>query len=294
MGQRLKVYLLEVARTNRGPRVIVSRSHPDLLRRLFELEVPEVYNGIVEIKSIAREAGFRSKIAVATSQDGIDPVGCCVGLRGIRIQNIVNELNGEKIDVVMWHPDQSILIANALSPAKVLGVELNNSEQIATVVIPDRQLSLAIGKEGQNVRLAAKLTGWHIDIKSASVAEAQRAAEAQLVTEVEKETVTGVEIPSVEPDTMEPFLLPGEEEPAEPTTVLEAEPVPIAVPFEPETIEEKPQLRFAEDISVSKPIKTDTKQKKKKKGVQDKTAEDGIKLKKRRRAQDVLVDEEEY
>jgi N utilization substance protein A len=294
MGQRLKVYLLEVARTNRGPRVIVSRSHPDLLRRLFELEVPEVYNGIVEIKSIAREAGFRSKIAVATSQDGIDPVGCCVGLRGIRIQNIVNELNGEKIDVVMWHPEQSILIANALSPAKVLGVELNNSEQIATVVIPDRQLSLAIGKEGQNVRLAAKLTGWHIDIKSASVAEAQRAAEAKLVTEVEKETVTGGEIPSDEPDTMEPFLLPGEEEFAEPTTALEAEPVPIAVPFKPETIEEKPQLRFAEDISVSKPIKTDTKQKKKKKSAQDKTAEDGIKLKKRRRAQDVQVDEEEY
>ena len=294
IGQRLKVYLLEVARTNRGPRVIVSRSHPDLLRRLFELEVPEVYNGIVEIKSIAREAGYRSKIAVAANQEGIDPVGCCVGLRGIRIQNIVNELNGEKIDVVMWHPDQSILIANALSPAKVLSVNLNDSEQIATVVIPDRQLSLAIGKEGQNVRLAAKLTGCHIDIKSASVAEAQRAAEAKLVTEVEKETVVGEEIPSEVPVTMEPFLLPGEEEPAEPSPALETTPVPVAVPFEPETIEEKPQLRFAEDISGPKPIKTDTKQKKKRKSAQDKTAEDGIKLKKRRRVQDIPVDDEEY
>ncbi|MEE8618778.1 MAG: transcription termination factor NusA, partial [Dehalococcoidales bacterium] len=137
VGQRLKVYLLEVVRTNRGPRVIVSRSHPDLLRRLFELEVPEVFSGLVELKSIAREAGFRSKIAVAARQDGIDPVGCCVGLRGIRIQNIVNELNGEKIDVVMWNPGASILIANALSPARVLSVDLNDREEIATVVIPD-------------------------------------------------------------------------------------------------------------------------------------------------------------
>ena len=183
VGQRLKVILLQVARTSKGPRVIVSRSHPDLLRRLFELEVPEVYNGTVEIKAIAREAGFRSKIAVAAKQEGIDPVGCCVGLRGIRIQNIVSELNGEKIDVVMWNPDTAAFIASALSPAHIVSVELNKEEQAATVVVPDKQLSLAIGKEGQNARLAAKLTGWRIDIKSASAAEAERLAEAKLATE---------------------------------------------------------------------------------------------------------------
>ena len=168
--------MVEVARTPKGPKVIVSRSHPNLLRRLFELEVPEVFNGIVEIKSIAREAGFRSKVAVAARQEGIDPVGCCVGLRGIRIQNIVNELNGEKIDVVAWNKEIPAFIANALSPAQVLSVELNND--IATVVVPDKHLSLAIGKDGQNARLAAKLTGWRIDIKSASVAEAEKAAKA--------------------------------------------------------------------------------------------------------------------
>jgi N utilization substance protein A len=141
---------------------------------LFELEVPEVFNGIVEIKSVAREAGYRSKVAVAARQEGIDPVGCCVGLRGIRIQNIVNELNGEKIDVVAWNKDIPVFIANSLSPAQVLSVELNND--IATVVVPDKHLSLAIGKDGQNARLAAKLTGWRIDIKSAAVAEAEKAA----------------------------------------------------------------------------------------------------------------------
>jgi len=174
IGQRLRVYVVEVARTPKGPKVMVSRSPPNLLRRLFALEVPDVYNGFVEIKSIAREAGFRSKVAVAARQEGIDPVGCCVGLRGIRIQNIVNELNGEKIDVVAWNKEIPSFIANALSPAQVLSVELNND--IATVVVPDKHLSLAIGKDGQNARLAAKLTNWRIDIKSASVAEAERAA----------------------------------------------------------------------------------------------------------------------
>ena len=138
VGQRLKVVLLQVARTNKGPRVIVSRSHPELLRRLFELEVPEVYNGTVEIKSISREAGFRSKIAVAAKQEGIDPVGCCVGLRGIRIQNIVNELNGEKIDVIQWSPDVAAFITNALSPAQIVSVGLSEEEKIATVVVPDK------------------------------------------------------------------------------------------------------------------------------------------------------------
>jgi transcription termination/antitermination protein NusA len=177
VGQRLKVYMVEVMRTPRGPKVIVSRSHPNLLKRLFEMEVPEVYNGQVEIKAIAREAGYRSKIAVVAKQEGVDPVGCCVGLRGIRIQNVVNELNGEKIDVITWNNNTNTFISNALSPAQVLRVNLNQESEIAEVIVPDRQLSLAIGKEGQNVRLAAKLSGWRIDIKSASVAEEERQAQ---------------------------------------------------------------------------------------------------------------------
>lgn len=169
-GQRLKVYLLEVHRTNKGPQIIVSRTHRNLLRRLFELEVPEIYSGVIEIKSIAREPGSRSKVAVAARQEGVDAVGSCVGLRGVRIQSIVNELNGEKIDVVQWHPDTSVFVANALSPAQVIAVELDEDEKTASVIVPDRQLSLAIGKEGQNARLAAKLTGWRIDIKAANLA----------------------------------------------------------------------------------------------------------------------------
>ncbi len=191
IGQRLKVYLLEIAKTTKGPKVVVSRSHPNLTRRLFELEVPEVQQGIVEIKSISREAGYRSKVAVAARQQGIDPVGCCVGLRGIRIQNIVNELNGEKLDVVQWDADPATFIANALSPAKVVSVNLDGKENIATVIVPDKQLSLAIGKEGQNARLAAKLTGWRIDIKSASVAEAEKPAE-EATARVKKPSVAEV------------------------------------------------------------------------------------------------------
>lgn len=168
-GQRLKVYLVEVSRTPRGPQIIVSRTHRGLVRRLFELEVPEVYSGAVEIKSIAREAGSRSKVAVVARQEGVDPVGSCVGVRGVRIQNIVNELNGEKIDVVQWSQDPVVFVANALSPAPVISVDLNEADKTATVVVPERQLSLAIGREGQNARLAAKLTGWRIDIKAAAL-----------------------------------------------------------------------------------------------------------------------------
>ncbi len=175
VGQRLKLYLLEVNRTNRGPRLIMSRSHPNLERRLFELEVPEIYNGNVELKAVAREAGYRSKVAVAAKQEGLDPVGSCVGLRGVRIQNVVNELNGERIDVIQWDAAPNVFIANALSPAQVVSVDVNEEENTAVVVVPDSQLSLAIGKEGQNARLAARLTGWRIDIKSASAAEAERA-----------------------------------------------------------------------------------------------------------------------
>ena len=164
-GQRTKVYLMSVRSTPRGPEILVSRSHKNMLKRLFEIEVPEVYNGVVEIKAIAREAGYRSKVAVSATQPGIDPVGSCIGIRGNRIQSIVNELQGEKIDIVSWDEDAKAFISNALSPSEPVHVELLEQEQTAIVVVPDRQLSLAIGKEGQNTRLAARLTGWRLDIK---------------------------------------------------------------------------------------------------------------------------------
>jgi transcription termination/antitermination protein NusA len=207
-GQRLKVYLMEIRREDRGPRLIASRTHKNLITRLFEMEVPEIYNGTVEIKSIAREAGLRTKTAVTARQEGIDPVGSCVGMRGVRIQNIVNELNGEKIDVVQWSGDPKEFIANALSPAQVVEVQLRDDEHAATVIVPDKQLSLAIGKEGQNVRLAAKLTGWRIDIKSASAlideeraaAEARDAADAELLATEAALATAKAETRKVRPD----------------------------------------------------------------------------------------------
>ena len=177
-GQRIKVLLLRVEKAVKGPQVIVSRAHRDLIRRLFELEVPEIAKGTVEIKSIAREPGFRSKVAVSSRQENIDPVGGCVGLRGIRIQNVVNELGGERIDVVQWDPDPNRFVAHALSPARVVSVETDDESNTATVVVPDQQLSLAIGKEGQNARLAAKLTGWRIDIKSETMVQQAGAPDA--------------------------------------------------------------------------------------------------------------------
>lgn len=186
IGQRMKVYLVKVDRGLRTPQLVVSRSHRGLVRRLFEVEVPEIFNGTVELKAIAREPGSRTKVAVAARQEGIDPVGACVGMRGVRIQNVVNELNGEKIDVVQWSEDPGRFVANALSPAQVLGVDVTESERRAVVTVPDGQLSLAIGKEGQNARLAAKLTGWRVDIKKQSDAVAQqREAEAVAVPTVE-------------------------------------------------------------------------------------------------------------
>ncbi len=299
VGQRLKVYLVEVVRTSKGPQVVVSRSHPNLLCRLFELEVPEVFNGIVEIKSVAREAGYRSKVAVAARQDGIDPVGCCVGLRGIRIQNIVNELNGEKIDVVLWNPDTSAFIANALSPVQVLSVELD--EGIATVVVADKQLSLAIGKEGQNARLAAKLTGWRIDIKNASAAEAEKVAEAQPLTETEEEAVPiDIQIaPTAEMEEVteaQPLTEAEEEAVSEEATavpVLSSSSPPQEVSLESQAVS-KPQIRFAEDIFVSGPTKPQAKsRRKRKKGAEGKErAEDGIRPRKPRRAPEIDIDEE--
>jgi N utilization substance protein A len=287
------------------------------LRRLFELEVPEVYNGTVEIKSIAREAGFRSKIAVAAKQEGIDPVGCCVGLRGIRIQNIVSELNGEKIDVVMWSPEPASFIANALSPAHIVGVELNKAEQVATVIVPDKQLSLAIGKEGQNARLAAKLTGWRIDIKSASLAESEKIKEAKPAPEakaVEEEVIEAAakapvteEIPEEILAELEPLELteePVAEEVEEKAAEVEAEPVgeeilmPPRILLEQQAAKGKKQLRFAEDIMAPRRIKETVKaakSKKKKKGAYAKdTGEDGVKARKGRRDYSVVEEEEDF
>jgi N utilization substance protein A len=297
IGQRLKVYLLEIAQSAKGPLLIVSRSHPNLLRRLLELEVPEVYNGTVEIKAISREAGFRSKVAVAARQEGIDPVGCCVGLRGIRIQNIVNELNGEKIDVVNWSDDIATFMASALSPAKITGVTINEEEKSATVIIPDKQLSLAIGKEGQNVRLAVKLTGWRIDIKSASKAEEERLQAA-------KEEGEGVEVAIEElagegPETDEktPVLA---EVSGKLDDTAEAPRSELKLPSSLITAKEKTvkkELRFAEEIVPVASPKPGVKTKKKKKKVSRKkeSAEDGIRLKKQKRGHEDYSDgEDEY
>lgn len=165
---RIKVFLTKVEKTTKGPQIFVSRTHPGLLKRLFEMEVPEIYDGTVEIKSVAREAGDRSKISVHSENEEVDPVGSCVGPKGTRVQTIVNELKGEKIDIVKWSSDPTVFVANALSPSKVLEVIVNEEDKATTVIVPDYQLSLAIGKRGQNARLAAKLTGWKIDIKSES------------------------------------------------------------------------------------------------------------------------------
>ncbi|MHC1578266.1 MAG: transcription termination factor NusA [Dehalococcoidia bacterium] len=236
-GQRLKFYFLEMGQRDKETQIIVSRSHPNLIRGLFELEIPEVHSGVVELKALAREAGHRTKVAVSTAQENVDPVGSCLGPRGIRLQSIINELNGEKIDVVEWHHDPKIFIANALSPAQVTNIEIDEEKRTATVVVPDKQLSLAIGKEGQNARLAAKLTGWRIDIKSVSATKAERT--------VIEEPETGAEVISPEVAESEPLAEAAVEE----GEVEE----PVEIPSIPEAPVEKPgekQIRFAEDILV--------------------------------------------
>ncbi|HET9200416.1 MAG TPA: transcription termination factor NusA [Dehalococcoidia bacterium] len=240
-GQRLKVYVVEVDKSPKGPQVTVSRTHKNLIRRLFELEVPEIFRGTVELKAIAREPGYRSKVAVVARQAGIDPVGACVGLRGVRIQNIVNELNGERIDVVEWDEDPARFVANALSPAHVSQVRIHEDEKTAEVVVPDRMLSLAIGKQGQNARLAAKLTGWRIDIKSESVAGKLPPLPGKPTVEPEAQ----VEKPM--PPELE-FVEPQEEAAAEPEAAVEA---PVEAAPVPE-VEPRPArgqaVRFAEEI----------------------------------------------
>ncbi|MFU8796926.1 MAG: transcription termination factor NusA, partial [Dehalococcoidia bacterium] len=248
-GQRLKFYLLQILEGGRGPQIVVSRSHPHLVRRLFELEIPEVHSGLVELKAIAREAGHRTKVAVASSQDKVDPVGCCLGPRGIRLQSIINELKGEKIDVIQWHSNPGIFIANALGPAQVAGTRIDEERRAATVVVPDKQLSLAIGKEGQNARLAAKLTGWRFDIRSVSAVEAEKA----LVEE--PEPVEEEAIPELAADDIfEEKRI--EEEPVE--EVIVEEPIDFAKLMEASTeTKEEGQIRFAEEILRSS-AKSDT------------------------------------
>ena len=293
-GQRLKFYLLEVHRSLRGPQLILSRTHKNLLRRLFELEVPEIYKGVVEIKSIAREAGYRSKVAVTANQEGVDPVGSCVGLRGIRIQNIVNELNGERIDVVQWDPDAARFVANALSPAQVLNVTVSEEDNTASVAVPDRQLSLAIGREGQNARLAAKLTGWRIDIKpESSAAEvlagtpmgggAERATTAAPPSE-DKETAPAKAAAQHAAAPWEE-VIEDEEAAAEPATV-EAEAAPVVAEAE----KAEGGIRFAEEVIPKTDETKDTK--KRKKGKKTKAEPEG-KAKKTKRARRPVIEEDE-
>ncbi len=209
IGQRLKLYLLKVMRTARGTQLILSRTHQNLLRRLFELEVPEIFARTVEIKSVAREPGVRSKVAVSASQEGVDAVGSCLGLRSIRIQNITKELAGEKIDVIQWHPDPTVFIGNALSPAATTSVEVSSEEKSASVVVPDKQLSLAIGKGGQNARLAARLTGWRIDIKSTSMVEGAAPPKTEEAPRAE-EVVPEEAVASAEPEAAQAVVEAGE------------------------------------------------------------------------------------
>jgi N utilization substance protein A len=309
-GQRLKLFLLDVFKATKGPQVLVSRTHKSLLRRLFELEVPEIYRGIVELKAIAREPGYRSKVAVASRQEGVDPVGACVGLRGIRIQNIVNELNGERIDVVQWDPEASRFVANALSPAQVLSVVIHAEENTAEVVVPDRQLSLGIGKEGQNARLAAKLTGWRIDIKSQTIAEQEAALRPPEEVPAEppppkKKRAGRAAAPEPEPAGVTVLEKPKELTPEEEAVLaFQKEPVAAEAPAEPAVAvaaqspaPAKPKIRFAEDVLGTAVVREEVKGKraKAKKGGRAEEREGTVgKPKKGSRARGpVILDEEE-
>ena len=232
-GERLKAFITEVRKGAKGPQIVVSRSHPGLLKALFAMEVPEIEEGIVEIKNVAREPGHRSKIAVASNEPAVDPVGACVGPKGSRVRMVVNELKGEKIDVVPWSENPAEFVANALQPAKVNRVETDEATQNATVVVPDYQLSLAIGKEGQNARLAARLTGWRIDIKSETQAadEARGVVPAAAQPPPEPEPEPAQEAESVPPAD----AAAGAPEATEGTSDVggDAEPEPVSVPAEP-------------------------------------------------------------
>lgn len=250
-GLRLKVYIVEVRKTTKGPQIFVSRTHPGLLKRLFELEVPEIHDGVVEIKSVSREPGARSKVAVWSRDENVDPVGSCVGAKGSRVQSIVRELRSEKIDIVQWDPDAQVFIANALSPARVTETRLSPDRKVATVIVPDNQLSLAIGKEGQNARLAAKLTGWKIDIKNETqAAEMDRLAREEKDARQAADAEEALNRPDNPEETENPgdFAVRGPEEDFiaeellnEPSEDVAAEGEPEVVRFEEE--EETPRKK---------------------------------------------------
>jgi transcription termination/antitermination protein NusA len=221
-NQRFRVFLVRVEQAAKGPQIVLSRSHPGMVKKLFESEVPEISSGAVEVKSIAREAGARTKIAVFTTENGVDPVGSCVGQRGIRVQSVMNEIGGEKIDIILWSEDPKIFITNALSPAKIVEISLNEEDKKATVKVPEDQLSLAIGKQGQNVRLAAKLTGWNVDIEGSDTAGIEAVEEKAIKqSRPERKDLEAAIIDAVEKQN----IASGEDAPAEEVTE-QIEPAP--------------------------------------------------------------------
>lgn len=274
-GARIKTYLVEVKKSTKGPQIILSRTRNGLLTRLLELEVPEIQEGIVEIKAVAREPGIRSKIAVYSKYENVDPVGACVGTRGSRIQMIVRELRGEKIDVIPWQKEQEIFIIRAMSPARVYDVKLLPSKKVALVIVPDNQLSLAIGKEGQNARLAARLTGWKVDIKSETQAEEAR-EEIEAMMEAERKLRAQAEVelePSIPEDEEEELA---ETSPEEIDEEIEAEFVPVEI----EEVEE-------EDKPVKKKAKKRSRRREKSRDLIDEM-EEGLNL-----FEDIIKDDEQ-
>lgn len=245
IGQPVKAFVLEVRRSARGPQILVSRTHKGFLRRLFELEVPEIHAGTVEVKAIAREAGSRSKVAVASRQEGLDPVGATVGQRGARVQAVVAELAGEKIDVIPWSDDPAVFVANALSPAQVLGVQIDEEHRTANVTVPERMLSLAIGRDGQNARLAARLTGWRIDIRSDAPHEAPAPVAPEAVAPAEQ-----AEAAPAAPEA----AAPAEQAPAAP-----AAEAPAAEPIAVDAPAEAPDAPAAEPVAAAAPAKRSRK-----------------------------------
>jgi len=259
-NQRFRVYVVRVEQSAKGPQIVLSRSHPGMVKRLFEAEVPEIPAGIVEVKSIAREAGARTKIAVFSKEDGVDPVGSCVGQRGIRVQGVMNEIGGEKIDIILWDEDPKVYIENALSPAKVIEITLNEEEQKAAVKVPEDQLSLAIGKQGQNVRLAAKLTGWNVDIEGADGTGLEKIEEAAKIVpnKDDKKDLEAAIIQAVEEQNKEAEEAPSEnvekasedevaaEAPGEESAEMPAEEVPAEEAKEPEVTEKPVEVDEAE------------------------------------------------
>ncbi|MCY3567488.1 MAG: transcription termination factor NusA [Chloroflexi bacterium] len=242
-GQRVKAIMVEVLRANKGPQIVISRSRPDFVRRLFELEVPEIMRGVVEIRGVAREPGHRTKIAVWSRQSGVDPIGSCIGMRAMRIQNIVNELHGERVDVIQWDRDPRRFVEHALSPAQILAVRIDRETNTAECAVPDMQLSLAIGREGQNARLAARLTGFRIDIKPQTVAERMQQEGRGPFAPQEEIEIEPEPLPEPEPVRAAPQPeRPAAEAPAPPPVEI---PTPSAPTEEPELVEEEPELEPA-------------------------------------------------